>query len=134
MAIEMSNLANGSDITALAASKLTGALPAIDGSALTGVGSPAVTTLFSSSAGVGSGTITLSGSFTGYSYVRFNVGRASKSIEFTHLAEVSTLNSGNPYAIYGYQSEHIYSTRISSTSFSIVSSFSLLIFKIEGVN
>ena len=37
MAIEMSNLANGSDITALAASKLTGALPAIDGSALTGL-------------------------------------------------------------------------------------------------
>ena len=33
----MSNLANGSDITALAASKLTGALPAIDGSALTGL-------------------------------------------------------------------------------------------------
>jgi hypothetical protein len=35
MATEMSNLANGTDITALAASKLTGALPAIDGSALT---------------------------------------------------------------------------------------------------
>jgi hypothetical protein len=35
MAIEMSNLANGTDITALAASKLTGALPAISGAALT---------------------------------------------------------------------------------------------------
>jgi hypothetical protein len=41
MATEMSNLANGSEITALAASKLTGALPAISGAALTNLPSPA---------------------------------------------------------------------------------------------
>jgi hypothetical protein len=40
VAINMSNLADGTHITALAASKLTGALPAISGAALTNLPSP----------------------------------------------------------------------------------------------